>query len=292
MPSAEAPTSGRVSSKVASAFEPRDGSPLRARSSLRSSFSIAAEQVVERDPAVLEHDLGGVRGADAELRLLLALAQARACPSRPRTRPGRGGRARESTVATTTWTSAMPPLVMKTLVPLRTHSSPSRFAVVRRLLTSEPGLRLGDGVGAELDLVADAEALGHPAGDLLRRARRGEAGGGEAGARDRERDPGAAPVQLLGVDHADTGRRGREPIRCRCSSPCRPCSRASLITSQGVDSSASCLRRHRPDHVACEARASLPCSSSCSSFRAKSIRRPPAEFKNDRLTGQSTSREA
>ena len=32
----------------------------------------------------------------------------------------------------------MPPLVMKTLVPLSTHSSPSRFAVVRRLLTSEP----------------------------------------------------------------------------------------------------------------------------------------------------------
>ena len=43
-----------------------------------------------------------------------------------------------STVATTTWTSAMPPLVMKTLVPLSTHSSPSSFAVVRRLLTSEP----------------------------------------------------------------------------------------------------------------------------------------------------------
>ena len=43
-----------------------------------------------------------------------------------------------STVATITWTSAIPPLVMKTLVPLRTHSSPSSFAVVRRLLTSEP----------------------------------------------------------------------------------------------------------------------------------------------------------
>ena len=43
-----------------------------------------------------------------------------------------------STVATTTWTSAMPPLVMKTLVPLRTHSSPTRLAVVFRLLTSEP----------------------------------------------------------------------------------------------------------------------------------------------------------
>ena len=43
-----------------------------------------------------------------------------------------------STVATTTWTSAMPPLEMKTLVPLRTHSSPSSFAVERSERTSEP----------------------------------------------------------------------------------------------------------------------------------------------------------
>ncbi len=43
-----------------------------------------------------------------------------------------------STVATTTWTSAMPPLVMKTFVPFRTHSSPSSFAVLFRLFTSEP----------------------------------------------------------------------------------------------------------------------------------------------------------
>jgi hypothetical protein len=43
-----------------------------------------------------------------------------------------------STVATTTVTSAMPPLVMKTLVPLRTHSSPSSFAVVRSDFTSDP----------------------------------------------------------------------------------------------------------------------------------------------------------
>ena len=43
-----------------------------------------------------------------------------------------------STVATTTFTSAMPPLEMKTLVPLSTHSSPSSLAVVRSDLTSEP----------------------------------------------------------------------------------------------------------------------------------------------------------
>ena len=62
------------------------------------------------------------------------------------------------------------------------------------------GLRLGHRVGAELQLVADAEALGHPLGDLLGRAGGGDAGGGEPGAGDRQRDPGAAPVHLLGVD--------------------------------------------------------------------------------------------
>src|SRR5690349_21443502 len=37
----------------------------------------ASEQVVERDAHVLEHDLGGLRSADAELVLLLALREAR-----------------------------------------------------------------------------------------------------------------------------------------------------------------------------------------------------------------------
>jgi len=43
-------------------------------------------------------------------------------------------------VATITLTSAMPPLEMKTLAPLRTHSSPSRRAVVRSERTSDPAL--------------------------------------------------------------------------------------------------------------------------------------------------------
>ena len=77
MPSAEAPTIGRVSSKVASALEPRDGSPRAGAVELALELLHPAEQVLERDPAVLEHDLGGVRGADPDLRLLLALAQAR-----------------------------------------------------------------------------------------------------------------------------------------------------------------------------------------------------------------------
>src|SRR3954469_10718190 len=91
-----------------------------------------------------------------------------------------------STVATTTLTSAMPPFEMKILVPLMTQSSPSRLAVVRSALTSEPapaspaafaggaslfaaraGPRLRHAVGAELDLVPGPEALRDPVGHLL-----------------------------------------------------------------------------------------------------------------------------
>ena len=45
-----------------------------------------------------------------------------------------------STVATTTWTSAMPPLVIHALVPLSTHSflASSYLALVRSDDTSEP----------------------------------------------------------------------------------------------------------------------------------------------------------
>ncbi len=138
MPSAEAPTSGRVISKVASAFDEPPRSPLRARSSLLLELVHPAEQVLDRDPAVLEHDLGGVRGTDADLVLLLALAEAQARPSRSTNDAWPRWPSSGSTTATTTVTSAMPPLVMKTLVPLRTHSSPSRTAVVRSDLTSEP----------------------------------------------------------------------------------------------------------------------------------------------------------
>ena len=64
-----------------------------------------------------------------------------------------------ATFATTTVTSAMPPLEMKILVPLRTHSSPSRLAVVRSERDVGARARLGHRVGAELDLVAEAVAL-------------------------------------------------------------------------------------------------------------------------------------
>ena len=97
----------------------------------------AAEQVLGRDAAVFEHDLGGLRSADAELVFLLALREAGRV-LRDDERGLAAGAELGVDAATTTVTSAIPPLVMKTLEPLRTHSSPSSLAVVRSDLTSEP----------------------------------------------------------------------------------------------------------------------------------------------------------
>ena len=211
MPSAEAPTIGRVSSKVASAFEARPRRLARARAlELALELVHPAEQVLDRDPAVLEHDLGGVRGADADLRLLLALAQARGALLDHERRLAAvaelgvdGGDDHVDVGDPAVGDEDLGP-VEDPLVAVAPRGRAQALDV-------GAGLRLGDRVGAELDLVAGAEALGHPAGDLLRGAGGGEAGGREAGARDRERDPGAAPVQLLGVDRRRTCRRGRSP---------------------------------------------------------------------------------
>ena len=137
MPSAEAPTSGRVISKVASASAERDFFPERARSSFFSSFSsppsrfsAGMRQSSRITSAVWEARMPSFVSFLPWLRPGVPLPTTKeAWPRVPRL---------GSTVATTTWTSAMPPLVMKTLVPLRTHSSPSRLAVVFRLFTSEP----------------------------------------------------------------------------------------------------------------------------------------------------------
>ena len=200
MPSAEAPTSGRVISKVARASAPRDFLPSRPRCSLRSSFSSPPSRY---STGIRQSSRTTSAVCEARMPSFVSFLpwRGRGCPcgttkdAWPRV-PSAG-----STVATTTWTSAIPPLVMKTLVPFRTHSSPSRLRGGLEALDVGAGLRLGDRVGAELDLLADAEALRDPAGDLLGGAGGGDAGGGEAGAGDRERDAGAAPVELLGGDH-------------------------------------------------------------------------------------------
>src|SRR6201999_4495303 len=56
---------------------PRRFLPGAAALQLALQLLVAAEQVLGRDPAFVEHDLGGVGGADPELRLLLALGQPR-----------------------------------------------------------------------------------------------------------------------------------------------------------------------------------------------------------------------
>ena len=65
------------------------------------------------------------------------------------------------------------------------------------------GLRLGHGVGAGADLVPGAEDEGQPLAHLLGRGRGGDAGGGQRRGGDGQRDARAAPVELLGVDHAE-----------------------------------------------------------------------------------------
>ena len=95
----------------------------------------------------------------------------------------------------------MPPLVNEDLCAIEDPLVPIALGSRLEALDVGPRLRLGDGIGAELEVVVGPEALGHPAHDLLGRAGSRDPGGGQAGARDRQRQTGAAPVQLLGVDH-------------------------------------------------------------------------------------------
>jgi len=91
----------------------------------------------------------------------------------------------------------MPPLVMKTLVPLRIQSSPSFSG--RGLETAHVRSRvgLGDGEGAQLDVLGGAITLRKPLQDLVRGAAGKDAGGRQARAHDREPDAGVAPEELL-----------------------------------------------------------------------------------------------
>ena len=202
MPSAEAPTSGRVISKVASAFEERPVDSPGARSlELALELLVAAQQVVHRHAAVLEDELGGLRRADAELRLLLAHRETGGVPRYDERRVAAvaeilvdgcddDGHVGDAAVRDEDLGAVQDPLVAVE------HGRGAQRAHVR------PGARLRDRVGAELYLIALAEALGDPAGDLLGGAGRRDPRRGERAARDRERNAGTAVVQLLGVDAA------------------------------------------------------------------------------------------
>src|SRR3954451_3125264 len=159
----------------------------------------AAEQVVHRDANGVEHELGGLRGPDPELVLLLAHAEAgrvlrdderglAAVAERRIDRRDDDVDVGDPAVGAEDLGAVEDPFVAVAL-----RRRPQRADV-------RAGAGLGDRVRAELDLVARAEALGHPAADLLRRAGRRDPGRGERRAGDRQADPGAAPVQLLGVD--------------------------------------------------------------------------------------------
>ena len=216
MPSAEAPTVGRVISKVASAPEAPGALARAGALELALQLLLAAQQVRRRgrgSPRARSR-----RSAKRGCRASTPCGRASGRGCRPVTtneawpRWPRSG----STVATTTVTSAMPPFEMKVLVPFRIQSSPSRLAVVRSDLTSEPADGSVTAYAPILGLSFAADHLGDPAADLLGRAGGGDAGRAQRGGGDRERDAGAAPVELLGVDDAlqplGVGLQGLDPV--------------------------------------------------------------------------------
>jgi len=93
--------------------------------------------VIGRHAALLEHDLGGVAGAHAQLVLFL--------PRRHAGRPALDDERRDAAVplvrsvtAIATMTPPTLPWVVKVFDPLSTHPSPSRVATVRVPAASAP----------------------------------------------------------------------------------------------------------------------------------------------------------
>ena len=74
-----APTVGRVRSKVAIAAWPGGLLALADAGDACVELLLAADDQAAGDADVVEHDLGGVRGADAVLVELLALAENPGC---------------------------------------------------------------------------------------------------------------------------------------------------------------------------------------------------------------------
>ena len=146
-----------------------------------------------------------------------------------------------------------------------------------KALDVRAGLRLRHRIRAELDLLADAEALGNPAWRSApacptppARPRRAMIPRSRARSR---RSPNGAPRRRS----RRTGRRDRPPGAGCARFPSRPHSRAALITSHGVDSSASCsAAAGRITSAANRRQSSL--NSRCSSLTPKSILCPPWVF--------------
>ena len=125
MPSACAPTSGRLASNVLIAACTRSSSALACACEPRVELLLAAEQAVAGDAHVVEHDLGGVAGPDAHLLELLAhreAGRARRDDER-RVAAALSSGSTEATTTCTVGTCVMPPFVIHVLVPFSTHSS-------------------------------------------------------------------------------------------------------------------------------------------------------------------------
>ena len=173
MPSAEAPTIGAGDLERGQRV---GGTALLARAGLLEllvQLLLAAQQVLHRHAHVVQHHLGGVRGADADLVLLLALRVALAvlldderglaAVAELGVHGGHDhGHVGDAAVGDEDLGAVQDPLV-RGLVELGGGA---------QRLDVGAGAGLGHRVGAELDLVAVAVALGHPAGGLLGGARR------------------------------------------------------------------------------------------------------------------------
>ena len=158
----------------------------------------AAQQAGARDAAVVEVDVGGVRGAQAVLLDLGALLAAGGVR-----RDHEGGVAARAELAVDRGDDDVD-------VGDAAVGRPGLLAVDHPLVLGlvvlgggadrgdvGAGVGLGGAEGAELDVVRRAEALGDPLPHLLRGSLPEDRGDRERGAHDRHADAGVAPEQLL-----------------------------------------------------------------------------------------------
>ena len=188
--------------------------PSLARARRCVELLLAAEEATARHPAVVEDDLGRVRGADAHLLELLTLGDARrslghheaglaAAPERRIDGEHQDVGVGDAAVGDPGLRAVEDPLVLRLVV--------DRTGLQRGDV--RPRVGLGDPERGELDVVGRPEALRDPFADLLGRPVGEDPGHGQGRAEDGQPDAGVAPAHLL-VDqaHEEAGR-VREALR-------------------------------------------------------------------------------
>ena len=198
MPRACAPTVGRVASKVCRAACPRPPRPSRARARRSSSFSLPPSRQRARDAAVVEVDVGGVRGAQPVLLDLGALLEALGAR-----RDDEGGVAARAELAVDRGDDDV-------------HAGDAAVGGPRLLAVEDPlvgglvvarggadgrdvraGVGLGGAEGGHRGLLDAAEALRDPLADLLAGALAEDRRDRQRRAHDGHADAGVAPEELL-----------------------------------------------------------------------------------------------